>query len=251
MTGKSKSTADCLADCEPWIVLAVGVFITCCRTGNFSPLDVARQPAVLKGQMNQGIAKIGAPSWFPVVDSILQTEDGGAYCRVGDLAAPRSIVPADANVQHVTLDLRAMTAASCSFSLVYFPWFRFLAEPVNFDAAGRVASFIADCFLFLLKKQGFSAVLAQDGDSCRIAFGELGITLVGQMLLDQLMLKWGEAETMFDAAGRSIRIDARMFPSAYQAAAQIVSEGDQLDNAIVTITPQCAILRYAPEVGHV
>lgn len=252
MTAVSADTTDLLQQCEPWIVLATGVFITCCRSGNFSPVELARQPAIVKGRLAQGIAEAGAPGWFPVDDAIFQSEDGSVYCRVGDLPAQKRVQPIEGKNQHINLDLRRMTAVSGNFSLVYFPWFRFLAEPVNFDATGRVAGYIADCLLFLLKKWGAAPVLVTEDNAYRLDMANgLSLTLIGQAQLDRLVLAWQGAQTVFDAAGRSIEIDSRMFPAAYQAAAQIVSEGDRLDNAIVSVAAPRVTLRHAPGAGHV
>lgn len=252
MTACPPDMNDVLARCESWVVMATGVFITCCRTGNFSPVDLARQPVLAEGRIKQGIAETIVPKWFPLQDAIFQSGDGTLYCRVGDLPVKKNAQSLDANNIRATLDLRPLPSTHDTFSLIYFPWFRFLAEPVNFDAVGKVAAYISDCLLFLMKKQGMSTTRTLAGNSCHLVTTDgFEVTVTGQERLSRLSLIWQKAETIFDLERRSIQIDQRMFPAAYQAARQVVTEGDKLDNASIVVAAPLVTLNYSPEGGRV
>ncbi|MGH6893472.1 MAG: hypothetical protein ACREEP_14570, partial [Dongiaceae bacterium] len=70
---------------EPWIVLAVGVFITACCTQNFSAIQLLKAPVRFEGKINNGVATIDLPNWFPAQEPIFEFNAGAIYSKLKDL----------------------------------------------------------------------------------------------------------------------------------------------------------------------
>ena len=234
--------------------MAVAVFITASRSRNFSITELARAPVVVTGNIDGAIGQIVLPSWFPVQDALCRTGDDGIYCRMADLPVAREVKRIDQNNSRLLLDFRPVSRhpLSTTFSLTYFPWFRFLSEPINFDAVGKVAAYVGDCFSFLLKKCGFEATLSRTSDTCtlRSAIG-IEIQLTGMNALSQISIVSGDNVTCFDFAKKLVVVNEVMFASAYQAVDQILATGDTLANVSIEKRDRHVMLQYMPEAPNV
>ena len=234
--------------------MAVAVFITASRSKNFSIAELARAPVVAAGNIDGAIGQIVLPSWYPVQDALCRTGDDSIYCRMADLPLAREVKRIDQNNSRLLLDFRPVShqPLSTTFSLTYFPWFRFLSEPINFDAVGRVAAYVGDCFSFLLKKCGFETTLSQTSDTCtlRSTIG-IEIQVTGMNALNQISITYGDNVTCFDFANKRIMVNEMMFASAYQAVDQILTTGDALTNVRIEKRDRHVMLQYMPEASNV
>lgn len=235
---------------EHWVVLAVAVLITSCATRNFTILQLLKQPIRCTGRIDGGIAVVEIPKWFPVQDSVFEVADAALYSKMRDL--PLSTRAEDAGPQTTRLhaDLRGISLAGDprGCTLTYFPWFRFLSEPVNFDAVGRVADYVADCLRFLLERNGMRAAVDIDiaGDSRHVrAAGGLDIEVVGTQALRSLALSHGSIRSFFDLDSKRLEIDRRMFPAAFEAGRQLLETPDRLINVDIAIDGDCLRLTAA------
>ncbi|HNB27657.1 MAG TPA: hypothetical protein PLR41_11895 [Alphaproteobacteria bacterium] len=239
---------------EPWSVLAIGNFITACCKRNFTALQLLRSPIRCVGRLEGGLATIDVPNWFPVQDAILEVAGGAVYSKLRDLPLNPKAQRISDQAQRIQLDLirAAVPVASQPVALTYFPWFRFLAEPVGFDAAGRVAAYIAGCFRYLLIRDGLGAEVTQDGDGCRIATEDgLVIDIQGMQALKSLALTQGARASSFDLEASRIQIDRRMFPAAYEAGAEMLKTPDRLANVEMTASGDHLILVPGKGAAHV
>ncbi len=244
---------------EPWTVLAIGNLVTAFATRNFTALQLLRAPIRCVGQIGGGMAAIDVPSWFPLHDAILEVEGGAVYSKLRDLPLNPKAQKLSDQAQRIQLDLiraalpvGAQAVGAQAVALTYFPWYRFLAEPVGFDAVGRVAAYIAGCFRYLLVRNGHAAAVIQDGDGCRIAADDgLTIDIQGMQALKRLTLVQGALESSFDLDANRIQIDRRMFPAAYEAGAEMLKTPDRLANAEMTVSGDHLILMPGKGAAHV
>jgi hypothetical protein len=164
----------------------------------------------------------------------------------------------DAGQQNVrlTIDLRAvpLPQGPNGCTLTYFPWFRFLSEPVNFEAVGRVAEYVADCLRFLLARNGIAATVERDdsGDQRHIrAAGGLEIEIAGMQALRSIAVSCGPMRTLFDLDARRLEIDRRMFPAAYEAGEELLKSPDRLINLEAAIDGDHLHMAVAGGGAHV
>jgi len=222
---------------EPWAVLAVGTLITCCRQNNFSTIDFLRAPLIANSTIDDNVASVTLPKWFPLEDAIFETPDGSIYTRVRDLPFVFKRKPVSADNVEATLDLTGapISPAVKSFVLNYFPWYRFLVEPVAFDALGRAADYVTKCLKFLAAREGFDVRVEESVESRVIDTGVgVRIEIAGGMYLNRLRILDGEMQSVFDVEARSIDVDSRMFPAIAAAVAEMLKTDDRLDNMTVT-----------------
>jgi len=215
---------------EHWVVLAVAVFITGCARRNFSVLQLLREPIRLSGtiQGNVGVAEV--PTWFPVQESVIEVGGGALYGKLRDLPLPARTDGANQQMVRLQIDFSriSLSPSPTSFILTYFPWFRFLSEPLNFDAVGRAADYVADCARFLLARNGTAAAVETDGETRRVrAAGGLEIAITGTPALRSLALSHGPARTLFDLEAKRIEVARRMFPAAYAAGQELLNTPDR------------------------
>jgi len=239
---------------EPWSVLAIGNFITACCTRNFTALQLLRSPIRCVGRLEGGLATIDVPNWFPLQDAILEVAGGAVYSKLRDLPVNPKAQKISDQAQRIQLDLirAAVPVAAQPVALTYFPWFRFLAEPVGFDAPGRVAAYIAGCFRYLLVRNDLAAEVTQDGDGCRVATNDgLVIDIEGMQALKRLSLAQGALESSFDLEASRIQIDRRMFPAAFEAGAEMLKTPDRLANVEMNVSGDHLILVPGKAAAHV
>ena len=241
-------------DIEHWVVLGVAVFTTCCFSGNFSILELLKAPVRGTGKVSGGTAVLEVPKWFPAQDAVLDAGGGAIYSKLRDLpVATRKEEAGPQTVRlHIDLSAAALPAGADAVSLTYFPWFRFVSEPINFDAVGRVADYIANCFRFLLVRQGISATVEGSGETRQVrAAGGLDIEIVGTQALRSIALTHGPMRTMFDLAARTIEIDGRMFPAAFAAGQELLKTADRIAKADIAIDGSHLRLSVAGSGAHV
>lgn len=239
---------------EPWVVLAAGVLITSCCRQNFSVLQLLKAPVRYAGTISGGIGVADLPSWFPVQEAVLEIAGGALYAKLREL--PLKARTQATGPQAVRLEIEfaraPLPAGASAFSLTYSPWFRFLSEPLNFDAMNRVAAYVADCFRFLLARNGIPAVLEGDGDERHVrAAGGIDIALAGMQSLRRVALSIGPVHTVVDIESRRIEIDRRMFPAAYEAGRALSETSDRLINLDTAIDDTHFRLAAAASVTHV
>ena len=238
---------------EPWAVLAAGALITSCASKNFSALDLLRAPVQIQGRIDGKAAVTAVPKWFPIDESYFESQAGLIYSRVKDLAVPRRTQVVGEAVQ-VGFDVSkvALPPDIGSFTLTYFPWFRFMSEPISFDAAGKVASYIANCLHFLLRSKGFSAMLQSAGDLFSVVTDH-GITLEisGMAALNRLSVVGDGVISTFDLAGRRIELAEDMFPAAFEAGRAMLQTPDRLLNIETVVDNKCLVLAYREESQYV
>lgn len=225
---------------EHWVVLAAALFITGCATRNFSVLQLLKEPARFTGTINGGFAALELPKWFPIQDSIFEIAGGALYAKLRDLPLATRAEKIDPQKVRLRIDLgrTVLPGGANTFTLTYFPWFRFLSEPLNFDAVGRVADYVADCFRFLLARSGIASSVEGDsgGDTWHVrTAGGLDIEVVGLPALRSITVSHGSMRTSFDLDLKRIEIDRRMFPAAYEAGQELLKTPDRLINVDVSI----------------
>lgn len=239
---------------EPWVVLAAGMLITAGFTRNFSVLQLLREPIQHRGTIVDGVAVLDLPSWFPVPESVLDVAGGAIYARIKDLSLPTDTRKTRDQAVRLQIDLRRvpLPAGAHACSLTYFPWFRFLSEPVGFDAVDRVADYVAGCFRFMLVRAGLPAIVEGEGDRRSVRCGTgLAVDVSGMRTLQSVVLSDGEARTSFDFPHRAIEIDRRMFPAAHEAGVQMLRTDDRLTNVAATMTDTRLRFAVTKEPAHV
>jgi hypothetical protein len=239
---------------EHWVVLAVAVFITGCAKRNFSVLQLLREPVRLAGTIQGGVGTAEVPKWFPVQESVLEVGGGALYGKLRDLAVPSRTDGVNPQTVRLQIDFSrvSLPAGLTSFTLTYFPWFRFLSEPLNFDAAGRVADYVADCVRFLLVRNGATASVESDGETRRVrASGGLEIEITGTQALRSLALSHGPSRTLFDLTAKRIEVAQRMFPAAYAAGQELFNTPDRPLNVDMAIDSERLTLTAVEGAAHV
>jgi len=243
---------------ESWVVLAAGTFITACYTRNFLPLDLLRAPLVFYGaiQTRNGarIAHAVVPKWLPINEVIFEIEGGSVLTRVKDFPLGKQSQANDDATVRFLLDVTKASVPEHinTCSLTYFPWFRFLTEPVGFNATGRVSAYVSDAFRFLLAQRGQAAHVSMKGDVCTLTTDiSLQIDVAGMSDLRSICIGTSDARSLFDLAGRKIVIDRRMFPAAFRAGCDVLDTGDRLINMHVVRADETVSLRYTEESSHV
>jgi hypothetical protein len=241
----ARSAADLYELSTPYVVLATGVLITACCTRNFAPIDLLKAPSFVTGTTDGRVAAALVPKWFPLDEAIFEAAGGAIYTKVKDFPLARNTQPSGDNATQAAFDVSsvALPAHVRTFTLCYFPWFRFLTEPINFDAVGKVALYIAGCFRFLLTREGFAASLTTHGDVCKV-LTDTGVEIEchGMQSLRKLVVTHGEAQSSFDLDARQIRVDRRMFPDVFAAGHDMLKTEDRLINMDVTETEHHLIL---------
>lgn len=223
---------------EPWAVLAAGVLITACCRQNFSLLQLLRAPVRYAGTASGGLAALDLPGWFPVQEAVLEVGDGALYAKLRELPLATRTQKTAAQTLRLEIDLgRApLPTGPQAFSLTYFPWFRFLSEPLNFDAVDRVAAYVADCFRFLLARNGIAASVDGEGDERHVRTPSgFDIAVAGMSALRSVSLSQGSLRSLFDLEARRIEIDRGMFPAAYDAGQKLSATSDRLANLDLAI----------------
>ena len=223
---------------EPWAVLATGVLITSCCTQNFSVLQLLRAPVRYAGTVVGGMAALDLPSWFPAQEAVLEVAGGALHAKLRELPLATRPQKTGAQALRFEIDLgRApLPAGPQAFSLTYFPWFRFVSEPLNFDAVDRVAAYIADCFRFLLVRNGIAASVEGEGDHRHVRTpGGFDIAIAGMRALRSVTLSHGSLRSLFDLEAKRIEIDRGMFPAAYEAGQKLAGTSDRLANLDLAI----------------
>jgi hypothetical protein len=221
------------AQIEPWVVLAASTLITACYTRNFSTIQLLKVPIRAAGTIKDSIGTIDLPHWFPAGEGVLEVAGGAIYAKLKELPLPMGSQKIGENGIRLQFDAKRvpLPAGALSFTLTYFPWFRFLSEPIGFDAVDRVAAHIAGCFRFMFAQHGISAAIEGDGDR-RVVRSDAGLAveIAGMSALKSLALTDGDKRTAFDLVAHEIAIDRRMFPAAYEAGAQMLKSADRLVN---------------------
>jgi len=224
---------------EPWIVLAAGTLITACYTRNFSSIQLLKSPIRYGGTISGGVAMIDLPSWFPVQEAVLDAAGGTIYAKVKELALPTNTQKVGDQAVRVQIDLRQvpLPAGDQAFSLTYFPWFRFLSEPIGFDVVGRVAEYVGGCFRFMFAQNGIPATIGGQGDH-RAVNSDAGsiIDVIGMRSLSSITLSDGAKRSSIDLEAKEIDIDRAMFPAAYEAGQRMLGTPDRLVNVDARLT---------------
>ena len=239
------SAADFYNLSTPWVVLATGSLITACYKRNFTPMDLLRAPQVVAGTMDGRLAVAVIPKWFPLDEAMFEAAGGFIYTKVKDLPLARNIQPSGDAANQVAFDISRVSLPPHvrTFTLTYFPWFRFLSEPIGFDAVGKAASYVAGCLRFLLVREGFSATAETHGDYCKVRTQtSVEIEVHGMRALRKIVVLDGSAQSSFDLEARRIQIDRRMFPDAFAAGHEMLKTQDQLINLDVTETEHHVVL---------
>ena len=230
MTGPRTDAGGLFAAAEPWAILAASTLITACYKQNFSTITLLQGPVRCSGQVQGTLATIDLPAWFPAQEAVLELGGGILYAKLKDLPLPtRSQQIGEAT--RLQLDLQTLAIPSpppTTVTLTYFPWFRFLSEPVNFDAMDRAAEYVAACFQFLLKRNKIGAAVSQGAELWRVA-GDAGIVIDvhGARAVQKIVIGSDAMQTTFDLAGRRIAIDRRMFPVACAAGDEMLQTADR------------------------
>jgi hypothetical protein len=239
---------------EHWVVLAVAVFVTGCARRNFSILQLLKEPVRLSGAIQGGVGTADVPKWFPIQESVIEVGSGALYGKLRELPLPTRTDAPNPQTVRLQIDFSRMPLppALPGFTLTYFPWFRFLSEPLNFDAVGRVADYIADCVRFLLVRHGVAASVAGDGEIRRVrAAGGLEIEVTGTRALRSLALSHGSSRSLFDLEAKRIEIARSMFPSAYAAGQELLATPDRLANVELTADAKRLTLTAVEGDAHV
>jgi hypothetical protein len=247
-------SVDILEMVEPWAVLAVSVLITTSASRSFGVIDLLKAPIKAVGKIEGAVAVAALPQWFPAEEAYFEAQGGVIFSRVKDLALPnqRQKLPDGSYQLHFDVSRVGLPAAVSSFTLTYFPWFRFLSEPISFDAEGKVAHYIADAVRFLFTREGVDARVENSGDTCRVVT-DAGFTVevTGMASLRQLRIAIAGGESIFDIDARRIQIDRRMFPAAYQAGHEMLRTSDRLMNITVTDRDPHLTLAYDGDMVRV
>ncbi len=242
------------AVCEetlPWAVLATGVFITCCATNQFAVIDLLAMPLQVSGQITnsgpQRIGQIAVPKWFPVAESILETAGGEIRTKLKEIPVPANITPSQGDNAMVTIDFSKspLRAGTGTFTLTYSPWFRFFAEPANFNILSRSAAYVAECVRFLCARNGIAAAVTGQIDGSDVVTPGFRVEVRGMARLEKLRITDGTAESVFDLAQRRILLDERMFPAAVAAGRALLETPDRLLNLNLTLDGQRMQMAYA------
>ena len=254
VTQSERATDRLCKSIEPWVVLAIGVLTTACCRGNFSVLQLLKAPVRHGGTISGGIGAVELPSWFPIQEAVLEIAGGALYAKLRELPLKARTQPTGPQTVRLEIEFaRApLPAGANAFSLTYFPWFRFLSEPLNFDAMNRVAAYIADCFRFLLARNGISAAVSADGDERHVRTADgIDIAVTGMQSLRRVVLAIGPMHTLVDLDARRIEIDRRMFPAAYEAGHALSETSDRLINLDTAIDDTHFRLAAAAGAAHV
>lgn len=228
MTGPQIDSDRLFAAAEPWVILAVSSLITACYRQNFATIDLLRGPVRCAGQVQGKVATIDVPSWFPAQDAVFELGAGVLYAKLKDLPLSTRTQPVG-EVTRLQFDLQSIALPpQATVTLTYFPWFRFLAESVHFDAMERAAEYVAASFQFLLRRGGVGATLSQDADLWRVTSAAgIVIEVHGLRAIQKIVIAKDALHTTFDLKQRRIAIDRHMFPSACAAGDEMLKTTDR------------------------
>lgn len=256
-TTKIKNLEGLLEESLPWAVLATGVFISCCATKNFVVIDMLAAPLQVTGRIvtagAQRHGQIALPNWFPALDAILETSGGELCTKLREVTISANNTPARAGSVVMTLDFTRVPLRpdTHSFTLTYSPWFRFLAEPANFNIRGRCAAYVAECVRFLCVRNGIKATTTERTDGCDVETPLCRIEVQGMDQLRNLRITDGTSESIFDVTHRRITLDERMFPAAVAAGRALLATSDRLDNLELSIEGPRMKLAFTGTTSHV
>ena len=138
-----------------------------------------------------------------------------------------------------------MRPDTTTFTLTYSPWFRFFAEPANFNIQGRCAAYVAECIRFLCARNGIAASISPQIDGSDVVTPGFRVEVRGMVRLEQLRITDGTSESIFDLAHRRIVLDERMFPAAVTAGRALLETPDRLMNLNLTLDGQRMQMTYA------
>lgn len=243
----SPSAADLCERLSHWAVLAAGVLIGSAASGNPVAIQLLRQPVVRQGTVTGTTASVTIPPWFPLEHAVFATEHGELYARVQDLYVPRRASPSAGGLECV-FDLREVgeRLRSRTFTLTYFPWFRFLAEPVGFDAQDSVADYVAECIRFLVVREGVPAEVEPSHDSALVRCGNgLAVEVEGMEALARITVRASGATSSLDFDPVGMAVDRRMFPGVFAMGREMLATPDRLARVDLAIEGDRLLLRLA------
>ena len=241
----SLSTSDVCSRLSHWAVLASGVLVASAASGNPAAIQLLQRPVVVRGTIADGIASAIAPPWFPVNHAILSTQEGELFSRVKDLALPSEANKVKDGL-YCTFHLRdiAPRVKSKSFTLTYFPWFRFLAEPLTFEAEDSVADYVAECIRFLLVREGVAAAVDPSHDSCEVRCDNgLAIRIEGMESIERIEIEADGVRSSMDLEALQLTVDRRMFPEVFAMGHEMLATPDRLMNMHVEERGDLLVLR--------
>lgn len=228
MAGPQTDSDRLFAVAEPWVILAASSLITACYRQSFATLDLLRGPVRCSGQVQGQVATIDVPAWFPAQEAVFDLGGGALYAKLKDLPLPSRTQKVGEGTR-IEFDVRSIAVPpQATVTLTYFPWYRFLAEPVHFDAMERAAEYVAACFQFLFRRNEVGAAIAQDAELWRVT-SDAGIVIDvhGLRSIQKIVIAKDTQLTTFDLKQRRMTIDRRMFPSACTAGDEMLKTADR------------------------
>ncbi len=219
-----------------FLFIIISSFITNCYRRDFTTFDLLRKPLEFKFE-RQGeflVAKI--PTGIPWEDSIIKL-DNEFVTKVKDIPVRKGIQKIDDRTSGFVIDVSSIEKLLVFEKgeininqgiLSYYPLYKFVTEPANFDLENDVSKFALRCIQYYIKSIGFKTESLKKFDdvSWMMDFGSSGsskkaVITEGKTSLERIVLKSGHEASDLDIVNRRIRINSKHEKVCFSALATL------------------------------
>ena len=229
-----------------FLFIIISSFITCCYRRDFTIFDLLRKPLEFKFE-RQGeflVAKI--PNGVPWEDSIIKL-DNEFVTKVKDIPVRKGIQKIDDRTSGFVIDVSSIEKLLVFEKgeininqgiLSYYPLYKFVTEPANFDSENDVSKFALRCIQYYIKSIGIKTESLKKVDefSWMMDFissdsSKKAVIAEGKTSLERIVLKSAQEVSDLDIVNRRIRINSNHEKVCFSALATL--ESNDLANIIL------------------
>ena len=244
---------------ESYLFMIIGNFITSAFTKDFTALELLRKPILFPGQKQGNFFLFKIPKGFPHTDLVLCIGERNFVSKVKDAALKSGLQNHDEKNNLLVVDATPIFSDYGNgeniniAKAVYFPWYRFVTEPVEFFKIEDVSTYVLKAIYYLTKVKGVDSQFVASGDFSEVKVqgvfdkGVSSVRADGKNQLNAISLLSGEEKTFestLHLKERKITLHKIHSKLLFNAIETINKKNESLGNIEVKVHGDCAELIY-------
>tara|TARA_A100001015_G_scaffold318033_1_gene436653 strand:- start:475 stop:1212 length:738 start_codon:yes stop_codon:yes gene_type:complete len=237
------------------LFLIISNFITCSYTRNFTVFELLKKPLFFSGTRQENFFIFRLPKAIPYEETVLVI-DGFFSSKLKDLAIKKGVQEKDKENHYVVIDINFLESSlsfdgsirSEAVSLVYSPWYRFVAEPFQIGMGNLIGEHVLGVFAYALATNNIPSNMSKDVESVyqlnleQEYCGFEKITIVEKDILQEIKLEGANGLSKLNLIDKRIVLSKYHEPNLFAAINEIGEEG--LKNISITKSDFAVELAY-------
>lgn len=239
--------------------MMIGNFITSAFTRDFTPMELLRKPVLFPGQRQDKFFLFKIPKGFPHTDLVICIGERLFVSKVKDAALKSGLQNHDEKNNLLVVDASPLfleydDQQDISIAkAAYFPWYRFVTEPIEFFKIENVNTFVTKSIYYLTKVRGVESQYMETEEGPLIKMNGLyGCTnntlkVLGNNQLNSISLISGDGkffDSTLDLKERKITLNKNHSELFFTALETIVKKNNKLENIEINVDGDSLSLIY-------